>query len=107
MERYLLDSDDATSDPGAGVSCGQAVAESTPAQVIGVGVNDHGTAQDAVFARQRDDLVCEHDVGDTVVFGENVAQISGVAHFVVGATVIFLKPQQSLICKQQLGVGFC
>lgn len=72
------------------MSRGQAVAEASPAEIVGVTVHHNGAAQDAVLAHQGDDTVGDHDVRHAIFISKDVTEVSSMPSFVVGASVVFL-----------------
>lgn len=91
----LQKSDDAAREPGTGVSCVETVHESSAAQVVGVGVHDHGAPEDAVGSDQRDQRVLERELRHARVVSLDVAQVAGVSVIVLGTTVLFLRRKKN------------
>ena len=84
----LCDANDPTGGPGAGIACGLAELVAALAEVVLVGVDHDGAADDGVLAHQRDHPVRDVHLGRPVRRG-HVAEVAHVprALLVLGRSV--------------------
>lgn len=70
------DTDDTTGETRARVARRLAQLDATEAEIVHIGVHDHGAANDRMGSVQLDEMIGEVELGDTVGIGRHVAQIA-------------------------------
>jgi C-terminal processing protease CtpA/Prc len=83
-----LATNDAARDAATGVTGGLGVIVTATAKVVLASVADNGTADDRVRTVKLDHLVDEVNLGDAVIVGSDVAEITVVTRGISGTTVL-------------------
>ena len=81
------ETNDTASDTSTSVTCLGGLFVTTLTEVIGLGVADAGATNDRVLTVDHDHMVLHVELGDTVGTSLNIAQVTNVSNFSVGATM--------------------
>jgi len=80
--RLLANTNDAASEPGAGVSGGETELVTSFAEIVDVGVNDDRSPDDGKRTGERDSGVGDLYIGDAIGTGVDVTEITSVSNIV-------------------------
>lgn len=58
------------------------------AQIVGIGVDNHGASNDAISAKQSDLRVADGDLGGAIASSLDVAQVAQVTVLIAGGAVL-------------------
>merc|ERR1712093_97128 len=83
------DADDTTASSSTSVASLEGLLVSTLAKVVGAGVDDDGSAKDRVLAKERDELVGDVELDDTLGIRLDVTKVTNVA-LLVGDVAVLL-----------------